>query len=280
MNYLNSDNPLFEVVLFEDFHPKVTHMHNYLSKDTGANTYNPNWHQPLLLCLKKLRRHDEDADGNLVRKHVKKYNSTKEEEPKKDNSRLAPYNPTHVTAQYKALELLNLQSNDVFFDLGCGDGRLLVMALETAFKKNSGLRCVGIEYDEDLSNNAKENIKNALTRLHDDTSSLSAQAFIRWDDVLNEKEKRNNTEQLTLLNDATAVFVYLLPDGLRKVKPLLIEAAIRSREKRKLDQSSPPFRVVSYMFAIPGCKSASVDTSSKGGCALHFYRGDDMLEAA
>ena len=281
VNLLNGDNPLFEMCLFEDFHPKVSHMHSNLSKHTGANTsYNPNWHQPLLLCLKKIRRHDEDVDGNLVRQHVKRYNNaTKKEEPKQETNRLAPYNPTHSTAQSKALELLDLQSNDVLFDLGCGDGRLLMMALEAAFEKNSELRCVGIEYDQDLSNTARENIKNVLTSFNKDTSSPSARAFIRWDDVLNEKNDRNKIEQLTLLNDATAVFVYLLPGGLKKVKPLLMEAAMRSREKRKLDQSSPPFRVVSYMFSIPGCKPVSVDTSSKGGCALHLYRDDDLLES-
>lgn len=133
---------------------------------------------------------------------------------------------------------------------------------------------------------------------------------------------------LTLLDDATAVFVYLLPRGLAKVRPLLREAAARRRkaqergqERRRrrcgdvgrhplrqrlprgLDSSdegfadargttpqeggdggssatqeeenatidSPPFRVVSYMFSIPGWTPARVDRSSKGGCALFLY---------
>mmetsp|Transcript_35650 Transcript_35650/g.65985 ORF Transcript_35650/g.65985 Transcript_35650/m.65985 type:complete len:750 (+) Transcript_35650:90-2339(+) len=50
-----------------------------------------------------------------------------------DSNRLAPYNPTHATAQSNALDLLELTPRDVFFDLGCGDGRLVVAALERCY---------------------------------------------------------------------------------------------------------------------------------------------------
>lgn len=50
-------------------------------------------------------------------------------------NRLGPYTTTHPSAQSKALEMLNLQPTDVFFDLGCSDGRLLVMALQEAIDK-------------------------------------------------------------------------------------------------------------------------------------------------
>jgi SAM-dependent methyltransferase len=285
-------DPLFQALFFEDFHPKVSTMHNVLLTDANASSYNPNWHRPLLLCLKKLRHYDEAVDGRLARQHVQTYNSPKEKFVAKESSRLAPYNPTHSTAQNKALELLNLQRSDVLFDLGCGDGRLLVLALETALEKESkepscaeaiGLRCVGIEYDHTLSETAKANMQQVFTRINSEKSS--ERACIRWDDVLNEKERvgaesvTKATEQLTLLNDSTAVFVYLLPDGLRKIKPLLVEAAKRRRHQRCENQLTPPFRVVSYMFSIPGWKPVLVDNSSKGGCALHYYEDVDLLES-
>jgi len=47
-----------------------------------------------------------------------------------NNNRLAPYNPTHISAQGKALDLLQLTTNDIFFDLGCGDGRLILAAID------------------------------------------------------------------------------------------------------------------------------------------------------
>lgn len=280
-------NPLFEVILLEDFHPKVSQMHKAFTQnqDADASSYNPNWHQPLLLCLKKLRSYNEEFDGKLARDHIPSRNSSKEPEvPQFESNRLAPYNPTHVTAQIKALEMLNLQSNDILFDLGCGDGRLLVTALQTALENQSELRCVGIEYDQTLSETAKANIQEVFARTGCNASSK--RAYIRWDDVLNEKKRGNvstagaDAEQLTLLNDATAVFVYLLPDGLRKVKPLLVEAAKRRRTQRETDKHFPPFRVVSYMFSIPGWKAVAVDTSSKSGCALNYYEDIDFLDSA
>ena len=52
------------------------------------------------------------------------------QKPQRPSNRLAPYQPTHVTAREKALDLLSLSDNDVLFDLGCGDGRLLFTAME------------------------------------------------------------------------------------------------------------------------------------------------------
>ncbi len=40
--------------------------------------------------------------------------------------KLAPYNPTSVDVIAMALELLQLQENDIVYDLGCGDARFLV----------------------------------------------------------------------------------------------------------------------------------------------------------
>ncbi|KAL7527445.1 hypothetical protein ACHAXR_001962, partial [Thalassiosira sp. AJA248-18] len=57
-------------------------------------------------------------------------NNNNNNETTTTTNRLAPYNPTHTTAQSTALDLLNLTSHDIFFDLGCGDGRLIIAALE------------------------------------------------------------------------------------------------------------------------------------------------------
>ena len=40
--------------------------------------------------------------------------------------KLAPFNPTNLDAIHVALDLLHLTSNDVVYDLGCGDGRFLI----------------------------------------------------------------------------------------------------------------------------------------------------------
>lgn len=43
--------------------------------------------------------------------------------------KLAPYNPTHHEGVAIALELLELSSDDVLMDIGCGDGRLLTQVV-------------------------------------------------------------------------------------------------------------------------------------------------------
>lgn len=46
-----------------------------------------------------------------------------------NNDILAPFNPTNAQAQHLALDLLSLQEDDVLFDLGCGDARILIAAV-------------------------------------------------------------------------------------------------------------------------------------------------------
>ena len=52
-----------------------------------------------------------------------------------------------------ALRMLNISPSDVLFDLGCGDGRLLLEASVLY-----GIRAVGVEYDSSLCEKARQNI--------------------------------------------------------------------------------------------------------------------------
>lgn len=61
-------------------------------------------------------------------------NEEMKETNKDDSNRLAPYQPTHKSAQIVALSLLKLTDGDVFFDLGCGDGRMLLGAFEEFYR--------------------------------------------------------------------------------------------------------------------------------------------------
>lgn len=115
-----------------------------------------------------------------------------------------------------------------------------------------GLRCVGIEYDQALVEAAKERIDNSFKMFETfDDGWLKKRLCIRWGCVFDEWNvpdlQSNNavdgtTEQfaqhLSLLEHATAVFVYLLPEGLKKVKPLLQEAARRRKEQMQSDNNT------------------------------------------
>jgi hypothetical protein len=82
--------PLFRLILYEEFHTKITSMHKSLmmdkedgssksnidneddttsAKSLVARSYDPNRHLPLLLVLIKLRPYDETIDGDIVREY-------------------------------------------------------------------------------------------------------------------------------------------------------------------------------------------------------------------
>jgi hypothetical protein len=116
-----------------------------------------------------------------------------------------------------------------------------------------GLRCVGIEYDQALVEAANNHIDTSFKMFEsfDNGDWVKKRLCIRWGCVFDEwnfpdlhGDVYGKTEQyaqhLSLLEDATAVFVYLLPEGLKKVKPLLLEAARRRREQMHNDGNVNP----------------------------------------
>lgn len=117
---------------------------------------------------------------------------------------LAPFNPTSDDAQAVGLRLLQLRSDDVFFDIGCGDGRVLIAAIHhqqhqqllqqeqrqsigtiaqeddicTGTEQRTRLRCVGIEIDFDLYTKAVTSVKELVSQQWQDRID------IRHEDVL------------------------------------------------------------------------------------------------
>ena len=67
-----------------------------------------------------------------------------------------PYVPTTDKAVQAMLKLANVQRNDVVYDLGCGDGRIVITAA-----KDFGARGVGIDIDPERIKEAKENAHKA-----------------------------------------------------------------------------------------------------------------------
>jgi hypothetical protein len=187
--------------------------------------------------------------------------------------RLAPFNPTCEQAQSKAIDLLALDSDDVLFDLGCGDARLLVAAAQQI----QGLRCIGIDMDPMFVQRAIESVRvlpaTVAQRIHirhenlmdpqtTTTTATHRLVFENDDNIGRETTCRN----LTLQEDATAIYLYLLPNGLVRIKPLLDVIIQRRRLQRKR------LRVVTYMFRMNGWDPAMVDDSTKGNVRLHLYK--------
>jgi precorrin-6B methylase 2 len=67
-----------------------------------------------------------------------------------------PYVPTTEEAVTAMLKLADVKKTDVVYDLGCGDGRIVIAAA-----KNFGARAVGIDIDPVRIGEAKENAQKA-----------------------------------------------------------------------------------------------------------------------
>ena len=184
--------------------------------------------------------------------------------------KLAPFNPSSLQIQEKAVQLLKLSNDDVLFDLGCGDGRLLIAAAQ----KIPGLRCVGVDIDPVFVTRAQQ----AIEALPD--PELKRRLDIRLQDVLqlpttlataDSNPARNagspkSTQELTLMDDATALYLFILPKGIQKIMPLL-SALVQVKQVHQ----KRPFRILSYMFKIREWEPTLVDKTAKGAHPIYLY---------
>jgi precorrin-6B methylase 2 len=127
-----------------------------------------------------------------------------------ESKKIVPFVPTPQEVVDKMIELAGVKKGDVVYDLGSGDGRIVI----TAAKK--GARAVGFDVDGDLVKESRENIRKA---------GLEKLAEIKQQDILTID-----------LSPATVVTMYLLPDVNLKLKPNLLK------------QLKPGSRVVSHAF--------------------------------
>ena len=134
----------------------------------------------------------------------------------KIGDKLAPYNPTNIDAINIALTMMKVTDIDVLYDLGCGDGRVMIEAC----KRYSSIRCVGVEYDSDLCEKA---VKKVAEHGYQDRISVV----------------HANVLDIDFIKESTCIFVYLVGAGLKLLAPKFKEA----RDKG--------IRIVSYVFSLP-----------------------------
>src|SRR5574339_103955 len=69
---------------------------------------------------------------------------------------LAPYIPTPQDVVDRMLEVAQVTNKDTVFDLGCGDGRIVITAA-----KKFGARGVGIDIEKDRISESRRNARDA-----------------------------------------------------------------------------------------------------------------------
>jgi len=144
-----------------------------------------------------------------------------------------PYVATPDTVVEEMLELAEVNSNDVVYDLGSGDGRIVIAAA-----RRFGARGVGIEIDPERVREAMENASQAgvehLVR------------FIEGDFFAAD------------IHEATVVTLYLLPEVNRQLLPKLL------RELR------PGTRIVSHNYDFGDWTPEKTLGASRG--TLYYWR--------
>ena len=106
--------------------------------------------------------------------------------------------PTPEALITALLSAAGVTDKDIVYDLGAGDGRIPIAAA-----KQFGARAVGIEYDADMAELARRNVRRA---------GVEPKVRIITGDIFKES-----------FADATVVTMYLLPDLNLKLRPLLLK---------------------------------------------------------
>lgn len=142
--------------------------------------------------------------------------------------KLAPYYPTPETIVEKMLILGELKAGEKMFDLGSGDGRIVIMAA-----RKFHADAVGVEYDTDLYRESANKIRKL---------GLQKMARIVHGDIFAQN-----------YGSADLITVYLLPNSNDKVRPML---------EKQLKKGA---RVVAHDFEFKDWTPVKVDTIDDDG---------------
>lgn len=151
-----------------------------------------------------------------------------------DERSLAPFVPTPQEVVDKMLQVAGVKKDEMVYDLGCGDGRIILTAAQ-----KFGARATGVELDPELFKKTQERIREL---------KLEDRAKVIHGNLLEVD-----------LSPANVVTLYLLTDSNTKLKPNL--------EK----YLKPGSRVVSHDFQIVGWTPARTEKVTRDSRTHTIY---------
>ena len=146
-------------------------------------------------------------------------------------ARDVPYVPTPQAVVDKMLEVAKVGPDDVVYDLGSGDGRIVIAAAK------KGARGVGIDIDSDRIWEARNNAIAA---------GVAERVQFRQEDIFK-----------TQFSEATVVTMYLLTGVNMKLRP------------RLLAELRPGTRIVSHAFDMGDWKP--LETHKVGSSTVYYW---------
>jgi SAM-dependent methyltransferase len=147
--------------------------------------------------------------------------------------KLAPYVQTPQDVVERMLLLAQVGRDDVVYDLGCGDGRLVITAA-----RKYGARGVGVDFD---LNRVRESQANAAR------AGVEALVEFRQQDALTVD-----------VSPATVVTLYLLTSSNLKLRPILTRAL------------RPGARIVSHQFGMGDWEPDTQETLTEPDGSTHI----------
>lgn len=152
--------------------------------------------------------------------------------------KIVPYVPTPQEIVDRMLDMAQVKKGDVVYDLGSGDGRIVITAA-----KKYGVKAIGFEIDPDRIKESRENI--------------------RKEGVGNLVEIRDQDIRTVDLSQASVLTLYLLPEVNLMIRPNIWK------------QMKPGSRVVSHDFDMADwqpVKNESVKDRSGWDHTLYLWR--------
>jgi precorrin-6B methylase 2 len=137
--------------------------------------------------------------------------------------------PTPRSIVIEALKLAEVGPDDILFDLGCGDGRVVVDAVRLF-----GARAVGFDMNTQRISEARSRIRGA---------GLNGRAQVR----------RQSFLAIPDLYKATVIYLYLTPRAISKVVPLLARRCRKGTRIISVDNTirqMPPERVLTVRIGV------------------------------
>ena len=160
-----------------------------------------------------------------------------------DNPSLAPFVPSPYDVVQRMLTLAEVTRDDIVYDIGCGDGRIVITAAQ-----RFGARGVGIDIDPQRIAEANANAERAGVQ--------HLVKFIQQDAMTVD------------VSEATVVTLYLLSSSNLKLRPLLTS------------QLAPGSRIVSHAFSMGDWEPDVLDLyeDERGNTrSLYLWRHDGTV---